>query len=96
MATNKKTAEVKPEVQSAVALLEKEYMSISELKDALDLSSYQYARQMVQNDMYGLSATSIEAFGRTYVSRAAVNQAIATRADNKAKKQQVEEPEPAA
>ncbi len=69
------------QIKQAIDQLENDYMSVSELRDTLKLKTYQYARQIVVTGRYKLE--TIEAFGRTYVSRASVAKAIEIRAHNK-------------
>jgi hypothetical protein len=66
-------------ISAAVKLIETEYMDVAEMRDTLHLKSYQYARQFVVTNRYGLGASSIEVMGRTFVSRAAVKSALETR-----------------
>ncbi len=60
---------------------ESKFMSMSEFQKSLNLSTYQYGRQIVQTGRYNLE--TIEVMGRTYVSRESVKRAIETRKHNK-------------
>ncbi len=69
----------KLDVREAVKLIEENYMNVSEMQDVLKLKSYQYARQFIQTNRYGLGNSTIECMGRTLVSRKAVEEALKVR-----------------
>ncbi|MCK9570588.1 hypothetical protein M0R72_16690 [Candidatus Pacearchaeota archaeon] len=81
-------------VADAVALIEREYMDVSELQKTLNLKSYQYARQMLVQDRYGLGSTSIECMGRKLVSREAVAKALQIREEHRLEASRKEASEP--
>jgi hypothetical protein len=60
--------------------IESEYMTVAQMRDAMHLKSYQYARQMIVTNRYGLGDATIEVMGRRLVNRAAVTAAVARRA----------------
>jgi hypothetical protein len=90
MATNKAQF-VSKEDQEAADRLANRFMSVSEVQKALGVGTYQYARQMIFTNRYGLGDATIEIAGRTYVSREAVNAAVKIRAERKAEQQEVDE-----